>query len=169
MVEVTGDTDGTVEFDCAILNAGRPGAVKCSTQCANCKVTYVENNQPDSIDTRSDTRSEIVTEEESTMTEPDWVIHKIGVRMSPRAKRQTQKWLVLHLVVAGLNFWSAWRNWRLLQQVNAYEKYAEDENDTPHWNLETGAGIDRFGENERHAEMTVPDDTDDTDESEDME
>lgn len=100
------------------------------------------------------------------MTEPDWVIHKIGVRMSPKAKSQTQKWMVLHIIVAGLNLWSAWRNFRLLQQVSSYEKFVEEEDDTPKWNPETGAGIDRFGENERHEAMTVPDDTDDTDEKE---
>jgi hypothetical protein len=44
MVEVTGDTDGTLEFECAILNAGRPGAVKCSTQCRHCEVTGEERS-----------------------------------------------------------------------------------------------------------------------------
>lgn len=39
------DTDDTINFDCAILNAGRPGRVKCSTQCANCKVVYNAEEQ----------------------------------------------------------------------------------------------------------------------------
>jgi hypothetical protein len=95
--------------------------------------------------------------------ETDWEIKKIGVRMSPKAKRQTQKWMVLHIVVAILNFWSAYRNWKLLRQVSNYESViaeealAEQDNtgdtdDTPHWNPETGAGIDRFGEAETHSE-----------------
>lgn len=62
MVEVTGDTDGTVEFDCAILNAGRPGAVKCRTQCANCKVVYNALTSTDSGDSGDSVLCGVFTE-----------------------------------------------------------------------------------------------------------
>lgn len=71
MVEITGDTDGTVEFECAILNANRPGAVKCSTQCANCKVVYEQEPNRRVLVNDNDNGSDDDSSQESTVPRTD--------------------------------------------------------------------------------------------------